>query len=96
MNGGRVDEFTDVETPHFLKAPLIITPYKYPRHIVCKGNRVRTKTSSWGRTPDWSLASVHHGQWHGLDILHLEAGNCTEAGVRGDFVTASHDVAERL
>jgi hypothetical protein len=48
----------------------------YPCHTVCEINSVGAKTVGRERAAsDGNLASVHHGRWRGLDILHIYSGS---------------------
>jgi len=94
MNGGRVDGFTDVETPHVLKAPPIIAPYKYPRHIVCAARATVYARKPWvGSAPQTgALLQCIYGR-RGTARKRAGGGR-SGASVRGDLATASRGVAE--
>ena len=68
---------------HLLETPPIIAATKYPCYLVHKGHCVRAKAVHGERTPDWSLAPVHHRWGHGL-VLHIrEMADRSTVGARG-------------
>lgn len=62
---------TDIEAPHVFETSPVIAATKYPRHIVSKGDGVRTKTVGRECTPDWGLTPVHHRRRRWLDARRV-------------------------
>ena len=62
---------TDIETPHVLETPFLVTTAEYPGHIVRKGDGVCAKTVGGKCAPYGSLAPIHDGWRRGLDVHHV-------------------------